>query len=148
MTFIRKKIIKGQTYYYKVKSVREGDKVRQEVIEYLGKEIPKEEKELGTTLKGRGISIEEFVPILLKTFNEVNEKGNFFGNVPLPDLKKSLDLKLNLSQESFKDYLIRLEKKQIIFLEIVNDPYTLKPERRKYGFQLGERGFIFYVILR
>ena len=110
MTFIRKKIIKGQTYYYKVKSVREGDKVRQEVIEYLGKEIPMEEKELGTTIKGRGISIEEFEPIILKTFNEVNEKGNFFGNVPLPDLKKSLDLKLNLSQESFKDYLIRLEK--------------------------------------
>ena len=34
--FIRKKIIKGQTYYYLVESYREGGKVKQRVIKYLG----------------------------------------------------------------------------------------------------------------
>jgi hypothetical protein len=35
--YIRPKVIKGHTYYYLVKSVREGAKVRQRVIKYLGK---------------------------------------------------------------------------------------------------------------
>ena len=37
MVFLRKKIIKGRAYYYLVKSVREGDKVKQKCIRYLGK---------------------------------------------------------------------------------------------------------------
>ena len=65
MAFIRKKTIKGNDYYYKVESIREGDKVRQKVIEYLGTTPPikiKEEKpikkkaELGTTEKKISIS--------------------------------------------------------------------------------------------
>jgi hypothetical protein len=34
--FIRKKTIKGQTYYYLVKSVRVKGKVQQKVLAYLG----------------------------------------------------------------------------------------------------------------
>jgi len=44
MAFIRKKKISGQTYYYLVESKRDGKKVRQKVIKYLGKKklsIPK-----------------------------------------------------------------------------------------------------------
>ena len=44
MTYVRTKTIKGQTYYYLVESHREGDKVRQRVIKYLGKEKPSPEE--------------------------------------------------------------------------------------------------------
>ena len=37
MTFIRSKTVKGQQYFYLVDGVREGDKVRQRVLVYLGK---------------------------------------------------------------------------------------------------------------
>jgi len=42
--FIRKKQIKGRTYYYLVKSVRSKNHVRQIVLEYFGAEIPPERK--------------------------------------------------------------------------------------------------------
>jgi len=42
MAFIRRKQIKGKDYYYLVKSVREGLKVRQVVIKYLGTTPPEE----------------------------------------------------------------------------------------------------------
>lgn len=44
MVYVRGKKIKGQTYYYLVKSVREGDRVRQVSLEYLGAEKPSMEK--------------------------------------------------------------------------------------------------------
>jgi len=37
MVFIRKKIIKGKSYYYLVKSIRKNKEVKQKVIRYLGK---------------------------------------------------------------------------------------------------------------
>jgi hypothetical protein len=37
MAFIRTKTIKGHTYYYLVKNVRQGRKVRQKHVMYLGK---------------------------------------------------------------------------------------------------------------
>jgi len=40
MTFIRTKKVKGHTYYYLVESYREGGKVKQRVIRYLGKNKP------------------------------------------------------------------------------------------------------------
>ncbi len=36
MAYIRKKKIKGKTYYYIVEAVREKDKVKQKVIRYVG----------------------------------------------------------------------------------------------------------------
>lgn len=58
MTYVRSKNIKGHTYYYEVRSVREGDKVRQEYVRYLGKTAPGANKsELGTTRK-----IEDYGP--------------------------------------------------------------------------------------
>lgn len=36
MPFIRSKVVKGRTYFYLVEGVREGGKVRQRVIAYLG----------------------------------------------------------------------------------------------------------------
>ncbi|MBI5871630.1 hypothetical protein HZB88_00930 [archaeon] len=36
MTFIRKKLNKGKTYYYIVESVRDKDKIKQRVIRYIG----------------------------------------------------------------------------------------------------------------
>jgi len=47
MAFIRSKRKGSRTYYYLVESKREGNKVRQKVIKYLGAEMPtKEEIEL------------------------------------------------------------------------------------------------------
>lgn len=45
MAFIREKEINGNKYLYLVKSVREGDSIRQEVLKYLGPkgEVSKEE---------------------------------------------------------------------------------------------------------
>jgi hypothetical protein len=40
MAFVRTKRIKNKTYYYLVESRREGNKVRQRVIKYLGTEMP------------------------------------------------------------------------------------------------------------
>lgn len=42
--FVRKKNIKGRTYYYLVKSVREKNRIRQIVLEYFGAEAPAEKK--------------------------------------------------------------------------------------------------------
>ena len=44
MVYVRGKKIKGQTYYYLVKSVREGNRVRQVSLEYLGAEKPTKQK--------------------------------------------------------------------------------------------------------
>jgi len=39
MTFVRRKLISGTAYLYRVKSVRRGDKVMQKVVKYLGREV-------------------------------------------------------------------------------------------------------------
>ena len=44
MVYVRAKKIKGQTYYYLVKSVREGERVRQVSLEYLGADRPNAQK--------------------------------------------------------------------------------------------------------
>jgi hypothetical protein len=38
--FVRRKTIKGRVYYYLVRSMREGCRVKQEFVEYLGPEQP------------------------------------------------------------------------------------------------------------
>lgn len=52
MAFIREKTVKGRTYYYLVKSIREGNRVRQKTIKYIGPEKPSEDEI--TRLKKRG----------------------------------------------------------------------------------------------
>jgi len=42
MTYVRSKNIKGKIYYYLVKSVRDGNKVHQINLAYLGTEKPTE----------------------------------------------------------------------------------------------------------
>jgi hypothetical protein len=44
MSFVRTKQIKNRTYYYLVESKRDGKKVRQKVIKYLGAEPPTKEQ--------------------------------------------------------------------------------------------------------
>ena len=38
--FVRKKTIKGRQYYYLVRSIRDGNCVRQEYLEYIGPNLP------------------------------------------------------------------------------------------------------------
>ena len=40
MVYIRAKVVRGKTYYYLVRSVRDEGKVKQIVLKYLGKEKP------------------------------------------------------------------------------------------------------------
>ena len=40
MVYVRSKRVKGNVYYYLVKSVREGDRVRQVTLDYLGAKRP------------------------------------------------------------------------------------------------------------
>jgi len=40
MAYVREKKVKGRNYYYLVKSVREGGRVRQVNLEYLGPKKP------------------------------------------------------------------------------------------------------------
>ncbi len=49
--FVRKKQIKGNVYYYLVKSVRDKTHVRQVVLEYLGPSPPPEKKVKALALK-------------------------------------------------------------------------------------------------
>ena len=44
MAFVRSKRKDNRTYYYLVESKREGKKVRQKVIKYLGTKLPTEEQ--------------------------------------------------------------------------------------------------------
>ncbi len=44
MSFVRKKEYDGRVYYFLVKSIRDGNKVRQKVIKYLGKNKPSKEE--------------------------------------------------------------------------------------------------------
>jgi hypothetical protein len=50
MSYVRAKRRGNRTYYYLVESKREGKRVRQRVIRYLGTEVPTKEK-LETILK-------------------------------------------------------------------------------------------------
>lgn len=43
MSFVRAKKFNGRTYFYLVKNYREGKKVRQKVLRYLGTERPSPE---------------------------------------------------------------------------------------------------------
>jgi len=52
VAFIRTKRIKNRTYYYLVESRREGKRVRQKVIKYLGTEMPAKE-EIEAMRRGR-----------------------------------------------------------------------------------------------
>jgi hypothetical protein len=40
MMFVRRKKVRGREYYYLVRSVRDGNTVRQEHLEYLGPTLP------------------------------------------------------------------------------------------------------------
>lgn len=40
MVYIRAKVVRGRTYYYLVKSIRDSGSVKQIVLKYLGKEKP------------------------------------------------------------------------------------------------------------
>lgn len=44
MVYIRAKTVRGRTYYYLVKSVRDGGSVRQIVLKYMGREKPSVEE--------------------------------------------------------------------------------------------------------
>jgi len=44
MAFVRAKRIKNRTYYYLVESRREGNRVKQKVIKYLGTQMPTKEQ--------------------------------------------------------------------------------------------------------
>jgi hypothetical protein len=44
MAFVRTKRIKNRTYYYLVESKREGNKITQKVIKYLGTQMPTKEQ--------------------------------------------------------------------------------------------------------
>jgi len=44
MAFVRTKRIKNRTYYYLVESRREGNRVKQKVIKYLGAQMPTKEQ--------------------------------------------------------------------------------------------------------
>jgi hypothetical protein len=52
MAFVRAKQKGNRTYYYLVESKREGKKVSQKVIRYLGTELPTKEQ-IETMKKGR-----------------------------------------------------------------------------------------------
>ena len=49
--FVRKKIIYGKTYYYLVENYREGNKVKQRVLKYIGDRKPTPD-ELEKMIKG------------------------------------------------------------------------------------------------
>ncbi|MCJ2513462.1 MAG: hypothetical protein LN408_03350 [Candidatus Thermoplasmatota archaeon] len=77
MSFIRKKTIKGNDYFYEVESIREGDKVRQKVIKYLGTTKPtekiiekaiekKEDSDTAIKLKELDSEIDENIIVLKK----------------------------------------------------------------------------------
>ena len=57
MAFIRSKTVKGKSYLYRVESYREHGKVRQRVLEYIGraepaaKTAPKKKKKKETKIK-------------------------------------------------------------------------------------------------
>lgn len=52
MSYVRAKVIKGHTYYYKVSSARDADgKVKQKVEKYFGKNPPQKSGHLGAEEK-------------------------------------------------------------------------------------------------
>jgi hypothetical protein len=75
--FIRAKTIKGKSYFYLVENKRHGEKVKQKVILYLGKERPEAQlfkeflKERNRKTEKKGVFVE----------NEVIDKNNLLGNI-------------------------------------------------------------------
>lgn len=54
MVYVRAKKIKGRTYYYLVRSVREGNRIRQVSLKYLGTDKPGREKARSLAKKYKG----------------------------------------------------------------------------------------------
>jgi hypothetical protein len=110
MSFIRKKTIKGNDYFYEVESIRDGDKVRQKVIKYLGttkptiepktkiKEKPMEKKkELGTTKRKEIEKKKE-----LSDISKYPKMALEYGDLDIFDIGNKLGVK-NITNKEWSD---------------------------------------------
>ena len=166
MSFIRTKNIGGNEYFYLVENKREGEKVKQTVLKYLGTTKPdkkeleliiKKEKEETIELlkksvkkdikKKLGTTQKEFEDILIKSMLEDPSGKLSAGIVRLPDLKKDIAEKTNLSNDEIDKMLLVAQKNDIIFLEIANDPFSLKKEDKEQGIK-SKNGLLFFAQLQ
>jgi len=139
MAFIRVKMVKGNPYSYLVESYREGGKVRQRYLKYIGPgdlRTSKSKDELGTT--------KSKIKYHFDTINQEKRAGNM---VRIPDLYEKVK-KDDVSWKEFKKTLFELEKERVIDLQVASAHYLIPKEEHKYFLNKGKRDQIFYVVWR
>ena len=140
-------MVKGKPYSYLVESYREGGKVRQRYLKYIGPgdlRTLKSKVELGTTKTAKLGTTKSKIKYHFDTINRKDRAGNM---VRIPDLYEKVK-KDNVSWKEFKKTLFELEKERVIDLQVASAHYLIPKEEHKYFLEKGSRDQIFYVVWR
>ena len=91
------------------------------------------------------MSSEEFKKELKTSYDTINFNERRGGMIPIPKLWDELSKK-GVERTQFEDELFKLEKEQIIELQIANDPKLVSDQKK--SIQHPSRGLINYVVWR
>ncbi len=92
--------------------------------------------------KKSGSSLPDISEMLI-AYDNVNAKENAGDSVPIPSFKEELrKMGFKFSEEEINKKLLELDEKEIIYLQIANNPEEL--ERKEEGIK-SDRGFLFYI---
>jgi hypothetical protein len=81
---------------------------------------------------------------LLKLIEEIDEKGKYFGIIPIYPLSKAIS-NLTLTLDELKKILLEMEKKQSIYLETINDITRLSIEEKNSAIFDPIRGYLYFI---
>ncbi len=98
-------------------------------------------------IKKPSIELGQFQKVMKEIYTQLNLKNNYGDVVPLPILKHMLMEKIpGLSSKDMNAYLMKLEEKRVIDLQIASDPSKV-PDAQE-GILHPSRGLIYYVTWR
>ncbi|MHA1265544.1 MAG: hypothetical protein ACTSRS_09945 [Candidatus Helarchaeota archaeon] len=98
-------------------------------------------------LKRPAMELLQFQKMVKEIYQHLNIKNNYGEVVPIPLLKQELLEKTpGLSTEDFNTFLLKLEEKRVLDLQIASDP-TKVPDAQE-GIAHPQRGLIYYVVWR
>ncbi len=99
--------------------------------------------EISSTTRSIIPTMDEFTLHLKKQWQELDRIYRWGGRVEIPLLRERTR---NISRDTFDNYLLELEKKGVIDLQVASDPSVII--RSKDGIKHPIRGLIYYLIFR
>jgi hypothetical protein len=89
--------------------------------------------------KNKAPSVEEIRLI----YDNINTTRNYGDSVPIPVFKEEIKKRYAVSNEEVDKILLELDRREIIYLQTVNNPEELKDKEK--GIPSGERGLLYYI---